>query len=300
VLANNSLQANLWILKSPAMAPERASLVMIFLPAEAPVDTSTDSSLQLKAERLTSLGFLRALSQFSFEVASPLMRRLLMERCLQEDYRGIIPFGAPRLEDRRLDILGMIQVAAPAVVKAAMQYKMINAFGHPHEIVYHLQLQLLLSPWLERGAEVRCEESVPGAPRRRFDITIIDRADGSPDHNKSIILELSAHVKDTGDNSITSHLQKCRDTYAKPANVSAVYYINFTTQGERECFVPAKDDPTPLIHVRHDKEGKVLGLLVKVPGVVGLKKVSVTLPKDDDKAVRKRPSPHKVVFPSLK
>jgi hypothetical protein len=152
VLAHKSLQANLWILKSPAMAPERASLVMIFLPAEAPVDTSTDSSLQLKAERLTSLGYLRALdAPFTFEVASPLVRRILMERCLQEDYKNIIPFDPPTLEDGRLDILGMIQVAAPAVVKAAMQSKM--------KLLYHLQPELLLSPWLERGAEVRCEES---------------------------------------------------------------------------------------------------------------------------------------------
>ncbi len=147
---------------------------------------------------------------------------------------------------------------------------------------------------------MRCEESVPGAPRRRFDITIIDRADGSPDHNKSIILELSAHVQDTGDNNITSHLKKCHNTCATAPNVSAVYYINFTTQSEKECFVPEKDDPTPLIHVRHDKEGEVLGLLVKVPRVEGLKRLPVTLPKDDDKAARKRPSPHKVAFPALK
>jgi hypothetical protein len=249
VLAHKSLQANRWILKSLAMAPERTSLVMIFLSAEAPVDTSTDSSLQLKAERLTSLGYLRALdAPFTFEVASPLIRRLLMERCLQEDYKNIIPFAPPTLEDGRLDILGMIQVAAPAVVKAAISSKMRNALRLPREVVYHLLLELLLSAWLEGEAEVTCEDPVPGAPRRRFDITIIDRADGS--HNQSIILELSAHVKDTGENSITSHLEKCRNIYSKPSGL-----LHQLHDPEREGVLRPRQGRPDAPHPRQARQG---------------------------------------------
>jgi energy-coupling factor transporter ATP-binding protein EcfA2 len=55
-LSNDSIHSNVDILKTPSMTSERASLITTFLPAEAPVETSTDTSLQQKAERLTSLG----------------------------------------------------------------------------------------------------------------------------------------------------------------------------------------------------------------------------------------------------
>jgi hypothetical protein len=135
-----------------------------------------------------------------------------------------------------------------------------------------MQLVLHLSAWLEGEAEVKSE--VPrGASRSALSITIVDSTAGNPSRGQSIILELTAHAKDSGDDSIPSHLDRCREIH-KPA-VSEVYCVHFTSQGETECLVPGKDDPTPLIHVRHDKEGKVLGLLVKVPGVEGLKSVAM-------------------------
>ena len=97
VLTNKSVQANLRDLRRPASRELRASLIMKFLPSERAVYAPFNTTLLNHAKPLASLGFLKALSVFSYEVASPLVRRILMERCLPEDFKGIIPFVVPRV-----------------------------------------------------------------------------------------------------------------------------------------------------------------------------------------------------------
>jgi hypothetical protein len=216
----------------------------------------------------------------------------------------MLAFDPPRLADYRYDILAMVQVLAPHVIKSAFCTRRFKGLGKPFEVSYHVHFETILAAWINSQKVnddlVWSELTISTNPRGRFNITIDNNMNSNLDYGKKIVLELSAHVPDKGDNSIESHLKKCHEVYAQPAEVCAVYYINFTSQSEDKCFVPDRDHPIPLIHVRHDEDGKVLGLLVKVPGEEGLKKVPVEMPQGEDLAVREKPEPHGITFPDLK
>ena len=94
--------------------------------------------------------------------------------------------------------------------------------------------------------------------------------------------------------------EKCDEKYRNAPGASCVYYINFTTEEESKCYIPTADYRTPLIHVRHDKKGKVLGLLVKVHGQASAISVKVPVPEGEEMAIKDQDvlEPHNISFPS--
>ena len=104
------------------------------------------------------------------------------------------------------------------------------------------------------------------------DFVVVDLALGERVKGKRIVLELSAHLAD-GErgkreaggrypNTVCGHVDKCEEQFAAAKDVVAVYYVNFTTQPEANCYRPvAALRDTTLVHVRHNQNGAVLGML---------------------------------------
>jgi hypothetical protein len=223
----------------------------------------------------------------TFEVASPLMRQILIKKVLPVDFRHYVAKPLPRHRGY-LDGIGILQILGRVLVREAYMVGRTKDAGGigatenpvPHEVCYQLPLGLLLGQWAGAKASVNHEvtftlskDGTTGKP----DFVVVDLAEGERVMGKRIVLELSAHLvdgergkRDAGGrypNTVCGHVDKCEEQYAAAKDVVAVYYVNFTTQPEANCYKPeAALRDTTLVHVRHDEEGKVLGMLVLKPG----------------------------------
>jgi hypothetical protein len=285
-----SLERNMMVLRGEGQLPRAArwTLARVFLPSENPV--LVDGDTLAHAGFLTAVGALRATGvSNTFEVASPLMRQILIKKVLPVDYRHYIAKPLPRdLSTGYLDGVGMLQILGRVLVKEAYpigRTKRTGGIGAtrlpvPHEVCYQLSLGLFLGQWAGAKASVNHEvtfthskDETKGKP----DFVVVDLNEGEGLFGTKIVLELSAHLvdgehgkKDAGGrypNTVCGHIDKCEDLYSAAKDVVAVYYINFTTQPEANCYKPeAALKDTTLVHVRHDEEGEVLGMLVLRPG----------------------------------
>jgi hypothetical protein len=91
------------------------------------------------------------------------------------------------------------------------------------------------------------------------------------DKRSSLVFQISAQLAAL---TLCGHIDKCEDQHAK--DEVAVYCVTFTTEPEAHCYKPpAPLKGTTLVHVRHDMNGKMLGMLVLRPGTSDFQKLKV-------------------------
>jgi hypothetical protein len=258
------------------------------------VDVYHQWDFQDKCLKLESLGLVKR-DDYEFLIPIQLMFRIMKEKFLIESFKDMFSFPPPRLADGRYDVIAMIQVVAPKVVKAAQAHCKVS--DRPHAIACQNYLEATLAAWINTQA-LPASDRVSGEIHAAYDPmkskgeVYIDVKNNDPhDRGRRIVLVVFA------DNRLVRIDKQLKKTHEHEINpeVSRVFFINFTESKAEYCFVEDKNS-TPIIHVRHDGKGNALGLLVTIPNEKKLKELPVEIPEEGELAVKVRPKEHGINY----
>jgi hypothetical protein len=256
-------------LKGEGQLPRAArwTLARVFLPSENPV--LVDGDALAHAGFLTAVGALRATGvSNTFEVASPLMRQILIKKVLPVDFPKGITVVPPKRTDQSLDALRILQTLVPHVVDLVLtmpeeSYKQAGGNGMsnlmcPPECAYETHLAHLLTAWLSAHKSGTVSEQV-----KRDDHGLVLR----DTQGKQLIPDVVVRGALKGvavvelmatDNlsSIESHLEKTA-TYAAKMKASESWVIHFTLQRPEQLAWPEQiPEKVALIQICHHLLGQ--------------------------------------------
>ena len=244
-------------------ADARRAAMRVFVPAEGPV--RVDGQLGDNARLLCAVD---EVELETFEVASPLMRQILIRKVLPVDFPKGITEVPPERADQSLDALRILQTLAPHVVNLVLalpkeSYKQAGGNGMsnlmcPPECAYETHLAHLLTAWLSAHKSGTVSEQV----KRDAQGMVLRDSLGKeliPDLvvrgalKGAAVYELMATDRLS---SIESHLEK-RTTYAATIGASEAWVIHFTLQRPEQLAWPeCIPDKVALVQICHHLLGQ--------------------------------------------